>query len=133
MNLLRNLGKTTNLYFVVSGDFVKVGLATNLTERLFTLQLGNPLELRLAARRTIPKALDIQVERAVHAALTDWAIGREWFRLDAKSAVKMADPIVKKANVAAQRWRVHGINLGTGGGLDRDEVMEVIELNTVCR
>jgi hypothetical protein len=129
VNLTRNLGLTSTLYFIESGEFVKVGIAEDLGRRLFTLQLGNPLVLKVGARRTIPRPLQRQVERLVHQALSEWSIGREWFRLSAKNAVRLADPIVKKANVTAYKWRVGGIELGTGWGLDRDDVADHTDRN----
>lgn len=128
-NLTRSLGKVTTLYFIESGEFVKVGLADDVQRRLHDLQLGNPLPLRLAHRRTIPRALNKQVERLVHGRLGEWSVGREWFRLTAKAAIFHADPIVKQANIVAEQWRRRGVNLRTFGALTPDEVAQHIELN----
>jgi len=130
-NLTRSLGKTCILYFIESGEFVKVGLTDNIDRRLFNLQLGNPLPLRLAYRRTIPRPLNKQVESLVHQRLAEWSIGREWFRMSARAAVKLADPVVKKANTMAERWCLHGIDLRTFGALSPEEVQQHIEINRI--
>jgi len=127
-NLHRSFDARSFLYFIESGEFVKVGLAEDLKKRLFSLQLGNPLELRLVAWRTIPRALSIQTERAVHAELVDFAIGREWFRMDGRTAVKRADPIVKKAHATVLRWRSRLGNLDTGREVTIEDLAQLIEV-----
>lgn len=86
-----------NLYFIVSGEFVKVGLANDVDRRLEGLRVGNPHPMTVAAWRTIPAALARPIEKGVHLALVDHAHFGEWFRVDAATAVRAAKPVVDKA------------------------------------
>ena len=122
VNIERNCRKRRTLYVIQSGEFVKVGIATNMKSRLFDLQLGNPLLLRVRMQRTIPAALAIQVEQLVHAALSEHAIGREWFRVDAAVAVRAAQPILRQAERAMNQWFDPDLGIITGT-VDADHVL----------
>ena len=83
---LESLDGATNrvVYFVRCCDFVKVGIASDMRDRLQTLQVGCPYELTLMGTvRGASKA-----ERALHLALNAFHARGEWF---------MAPPIVRKA------------------------------------
>lgn len=85
------------LYFIVSGEFVKVGLASDVRRRLEVLRTGNPHPMRIAAWRTVPAAMARYVEKAVHVKLADYAHFGEWFRLDVKVAIDASTPVIALA------------------------------------
>lgn len=66
------------VYFVRAGDFVKVGITTDLHRRLATLRTSNPHEVELLG--VVLGGADR--ERHVHDALSSFHYRREWFRAD---------------------------------------------------
>lgn len=104
VNIDRNLGKKTFIYFITTGEYVKVGIALDPDARLKIFQLGNPHEIKISYRRTVDAALALQTEKLIHKALVAHSVGREWFKIDAATAVKIAKPYIDKANRIAQNW-----------------------------
>lgn len=98
-------GDTRFIYFVSAGDLVKVGIATDVDARLAGLRAGAPVGLKLRGTREVPRLFGIQIERQIHAALSEHAIGREWFKITPKEARAFADPVVKRGWKA---WRTLG-------------------------
>lgn len=85
------------IYFVQSGEFVKVGIAYDVKRRLVELRAGAPRGLVLRGQRAAPAAFARQIERQAHTALKDFAIGREWFKTTAKHARSVTEPIIQRA------------------------------------
>lgn len=81
------------LYGIQSGLFIKVGVANNINDRLRTMNLYNPHPCKVVAKRRIECAY--HAERRVHQILKPYAIGREWFAVDA--------PLVRAAMTIAIR------------------------------
>ena len=114
VNIARNANRRRTLYVIQSGEFVKVGITDDVKKRLFSLQAGNPLPLRLRMSRTMPAALALQVEAMVHRVLAEHSIGREWFRIEAAVAVKAARPILREAERAIHQWVDPDLGIITG-------------------
>lgn len=102
VNADRRIGYATILYFIQCGQFVKVGITTDIDKRVNALKAGNPYPLRVASVVDIPSAFDRLVERRVHGALHVYAVGREWFRLKPHLARRVAMPIVRSAWLHAE-------------------------------
>lgn len=91
------------LYFMELGEMVKVGVSRDPKQRLNAFRAGQPRGLHLRSTIALPAVLAFQTERRVHAALSDHAAGREWFKLRAKDANAIARPICARAEAAAAR------------------------------
>jgi hypothetical protein len=91
------------LYFIQSGDLVKIGISGDPEKRIEELRRGSPLGLRLHGSIKLPAVLAFQTERRVHEALADHAVGREWFRMAAKDARRAAQPFCTLAKKAGER------------------------------
>lgn len=74
------------IYLIQSGDMVKVGVSNNPKRGLY-----------LRGSYPVPAVFAYQVERQIHAALKDYAAGREWFRVTSATARAAAKPIIKRA------------------------------------
>jgi hypothetical protein len=107
-NLHTNANEVSTLYFIRSGDFLKIGLATDVRRRLAHFQLHNPHPIWLDAFRTVPRPLARYVEAQTHAALAEFSLGREWFKVDTGIAKRAAHPIVGRAWREAAKWRDTG-------------------------
>ena len=66
------------VYFVRSGDFIKIGFASNLDTRKRELQCGNPTEIELLATLPGPRSL----EKRLHSLFAQHREGGEWFRVN---------------------------------------------------
>jgi len=95
----------TTLYFVVSGEFVKIGITRNLENRMRSLRMGMPHPMHLAYRRTVPAGLALQIERRMHEMFADRRVTGEWFRdLDPKEAARQSATVIRQANAAYAKW-----------------------------
>lgn len=66
------------VYFILCGDYIKVGFSTNPHKRLASMQTGSPFELVLLA--DIPGSKDDEQE--IHRMFPDLHFRGEWFRDD---------------------------------------------------
>ena len=66
------------VYFVAANDRVKIGVASNVGERIRTLQTANPIRLRLLA---VTEEGNRRTERMLHCRFADDRIHLEWLRL----------------------------------------------------
>ena len=64
------------VYFVQSGDFVKIGFSKAIESRLTSLQTGNPVALKLLTTVTGPASL----ERMFHDLFAAHRTSGEWFK-----------------------------------------------------
>lgn len=65
------------VYGIQSGQFIKVGIASNIPRRMHAMRLHNPHQLHVVLRRRCESPLF--VERRMHEILKPHALGREWF------------------------------------------------------
>ncbi len=80
------------VYFIRSGEFVKIGISDDPTDRMAELQVGNPVTLALEASvQTLTPWLD---EDVLHDRFDSKRVRGEWFRLS--TATVMA--VVKELN-----------------------------------
>lgn len=75
------------VYVMVCEGFVKIGVATNIEDRLTTLQIGNPFEIKIikAWRTTDPG----QLEDRLHAILERYRVRGEWFKIPEEELEKL--------------------------------------------
>ncbi len=68
------------IYVIRSQEFVKIGVAADIKERLTALQVGNPNRLRVEALSK-PTAIHAGIEDLLHGAHGGKHMGGEWFQL----------------------------------------------------
>jgi len=66
------------VYFVRSGDFIKIGTAGKPAKRMAELRTSSPVKLTLLL--TIPGGLS--VEKALHQRFAELRVRGEWFRAE---------------------------------------------------
>ena len=94
------------IYFVRSGQYVKIGKANDPQARMNALQSASaePLEMLI----TIPGG--VKVEKALHARFTEKRVSREWFLLTNEEVLDAADDfrVMEAANIeealGRQNW-----------------------------
>lgn len=113
---------TSYVYGIQSGLFIKIGVAGNIKARLETMNLYNPHPCKVVARRVTEYAY--LVEKRVHKILEPYAIGREWFMVDAKlvrAALTIAirdvcqEQTAYQIEMAARAEQKRNRKLGVGG------------------
>jgi hypothetical protein len=68
-----------DVYGIRCGEFIKIGRAADVNDRIVTMGLYNPYPIDLVfTRRT---AAPLFYERKMHEILAAHAIGREWFKV----------------------------------------------------
>lgn len=72
------------VYFIT--DFhghIKIGIASNIRNRINVLQTGNPYKLRLLAALSVPCAEDaLEIEKHLHNLFDSERLEGEWFKCD---------------------------------------------------
>lgn len=122
VNFDRNATSTRNIYFLRCGEFLKIGIAGDIEQRIRGFKIGNPHSIKLEAYRTVPRALCVQIEKAVHAALAHRHHEGEWFRVGKAEALAIADPLIKKATATVRRW-----NAAADDALEREYTVQVAQ------
>lgn len=76
------------VYFIRSGEYIKIGYTSDLPKRLSNLQTGNPHQLTVI--HTILTRQAEEIEADLHEMFTEYHVSGEWFRLpdDAIARVK---------------------------------------------
>lgn len=79
-NFHRRIGGSRRkmIYFIVCGDLVKIGRASNVRARLASLQTGNPMPMMLLGEIHGDKT----VEFDLHQLFYSFRVRGEWFRYD---------------------------------------------------
>lgn len=68
------------VYIIQCGEFIKIGIAEDVSKRLATLQTGSPHKLTLL--RKFKSSNAERVEQELHEKLGKHHHRNEWFRLD---------------------------------------------------
>jgi hypothetical protein len=79
----------SNVYFISDGELVKIGTASNIPNRMDSLQTGNPKRLKLLAHTTGGH----KTEAKYHVMFADCRISGEWFKMS-----KMIEAEVNRLN-----------------------------------
>lgn len=99
LSFIEHPDKKSAIYIFECGEFIKVGMTTDVERRRQDILATNPFDLRLAYYRTVHFAVARETELAVLAALKQFHHRGEWFRISAKAAL----PHLKEAWNAARR------------------------------
>ena len=85
------------VYFIQSGPQgpIKIGVASNMTKRLKTLQIGNPVPLTVMA--TVDGGYEL--ERELHARFMRGCIAFEWFRRDTPGLMETIEHILRHGSL----------------------------------
>jgi hypothetical protein len=74
--LMKKENDSKSLYFIKSGEFIKIGVAVEICQRMRSLQTGNPNKLILLAEFKNCG----HMEGDIHFRLSNSSVGGEWFR-----------------------------------------------------
>jgi len=69
-----------SVYIIQCAEFVKIGIADDVAQRLNTLQIGHPVKLKLVA--TFRTNDPFRMERELHNMLGPHHVRGEWFHLN---------------------------------------------------
>lgn len=75
------------LYLITDGEFMKIGVSTNIETRLRELQGGNARKLRVLHVMELPRSRIWKVERKAHKNLHHRHVRLEWFSCSEEEAV----------------------------------------------
>lgn len=76
------------VYAIEGGDYVKIGIAADVTKRLAQLAIGNPYEMAVLATWPMSRRAARIVESYAHQFLKDHRITGEWFAADATTCIR---------------------------------------------
>lgn len=81
--------------YVVKGGWkhIKIGISTNVPERLRGIQTGCPFPVKLLSQWRTPHAR--KVEKAAHDALVKYRSAGEWFNIPTNVGIAVVDTLVK--------------------------------------
>lgn len=98
----RDASIPTVVYVIEAGEFVKVGIAEDVSTRLAVLQTHCPIEARLAyTTRALPRPEARRIEAWTGYVLVDRAVRGEWFRCAADDAIAVVrDAIADREDAA---------------------------------
>lgn len=72
------------VYFIVSKDALKIGVAKEIKHRLFALQTASPYKLKVInSIFHYSKDTALRMEKTFHKALRKYHLTGEWFSIDA--------------------------------------------------
>jgi len=71
--------KLSKLYLIAAGPYVKIGVSSNIPDRLTILQVGSPVELELLFSVEVREAYAL--ERYFHGEFSSQSVRGEWFTL----------------------------------------------------
>src|ERR1043166_3258559 len=95
------------VYGIQSGLFIKIGIANSIPARLKIMNLYNPHPCKVVLRRQFQEAR--WVEMRMHEALAPYAVGREWFMVDATLVRAVATVVAKQLRekqIDQQNWEI---------------------------
>lgn len=70
------------IYIVVCGNYTKIGISKNISERMTALQTGNPFPINLVFAKVVEDAENI--EKIIHTEYNEFNISGEWFDIEKK-------------------------------------------------
>jgi hypothetical protein len=77
------------VYGIQSGQFIKIGVATNVAQRMKAMRLLNPHPLKIVLKRRLCAAF--YCEKKMHEILAQKAVGREWFEVSVEEVLAAAE------------------------------------------
>jgi predicted GIY-YIG superfamily endonuclease len=71
------------VYLITNGDRYKIGITSNLSQRLRQLQTGNDSKLSFVKVKSVKnRAIALSIERDIHRGCRNVRSNGEWFSLD---------------------------------------------------
>jgi hypothetical protein len=95
-------GDKAYLYAIECDGYYKVGITTNVANRMATMQTGNPHEMRIRMQRQVPCEVSSLAEIEMHLALKPFHIRGEWFKCDYRTLHISACKAIRIATKAAR-------------------------------
>lgn len=83
-----------HVYLVRSGNYIKIGIAIRVEDRLNGIQTGNPEKIELLFAQKHPYAGEL--EKGLHALFAEKRYRGEWFSLDENDFVKAKERICQQ-------------------------------------
>lgn len=87
-SLAKDRNKERHVYLIRASGYYKIGIASNLSNRLSSIQTGNPVQIELIDQFYSLRAVD--EERRIHRYLSDYSIRGEWFNIPDKKIEERA-------------------------------------------
>lgn len=92
-----------HLYIVTAGDGrTKIGITSDLDQRLNGFRTSIPFEIKLAWTTRIPVSHLRRVERATHETLAEHRIAGEWFVVTADQAERVVRSVLEEMGLSPQ-------------------------------
>ena len=96
MSAKRN-NQPTQVYVISSGDFIRIGIASNLYFRFARIQSSNPVKINPAYRSVMtPRVKAGKIEVACHTHLINLHVHGEWFQADARMAMDFLNAVTER-------------------------------------
>ena len=107
------------VYFVQAGDAIKVGIATNVDQRIVSLQVGNPHQVELIHKIATSKEKDARkLESKIHTLFRKTRLNGEWFQSN-RFMIEFINQIEEIGYEAALGWADDQYQRVYGDLLDR--------------
>lgn len=85
------------IYVIECREFVKIGITTNLEQRLKALEQANPFDLKTTLFCETTWAEARRIEKLIHDSLAEHHHRLEWFRVESIVAVKLVQEALKES------------------------------------
>lgn len=104
------------VYVIRCGEYIKIGKAFNLDNRLNSLQCGNPYELELINAVRIKEAL--YAEKVIHEViLPEFKHFREWYLLPELEMIKLNTALEKFVEISEEDNSINMVEMVGDGKL----------------
>ena len=72
----------TFVYALRSGDYIKIGVAKTIEQRVKTLQTGNPIKIEIEHLKKTNNVFAYIDEKRLHKKLKKYHVMNEWYKID---------------------------------------------------
>lgn len=80
------------IYLIASGrNIIKVGMATDVRQRVMELQIGTPFNLQVLHKIEVAAEYALKLEKLIHRRLKRYRMRGEWFRVEHDIAIRIAE------------------------------------------
>lgn len=88
-----DMGKSTFVYVIQSGQFIKIGFSANVEQRVASLQTNLPEKITIIRRWSTPYAHEI--EQKAHRLLKHYRVYGEWFSIKPRIATLLITKLIE--------------------------------------
>ena len=82
INDYAHLDDVTFVYALRSGDYIKIGVAKTVDQRVKTLQTGNPIKIEIEHLKKTNNVFAYIDEKRLHKKFKKYHIMNEWYKID---------------------------------------------------